>query len=136
MRLILLSLAICLIFTGCSNDNADQVEEQNVSETDSVAEIDEVDTEDQNPVVGVWEVVEVIEGEDIGNTGVIYSFNEDGTMSSKSGVINVEGTYTIAGDTIKITQGEVSMDILYSFENGNMIYKIINGTQTFLLEKK
>ncbi|KQC06125.1 MAG: hypothetical protein APR54_07695 [Candidatus Cloacimonas sp. SDB] len=136
MRLILLFLAICLIFTGCSSESADQVEEQNEAETDSIVEVDENDTEDQNPVVGTWEVVEVLEGEDIGNTGVIYTFNDDGTMSSKSGVINVEGTYSIAGDTIKISQGEVNMDILYSFEDGNMIYKIIKGTQTFLLKKK
>lgn len=139
MRFILLSLAICLVFTGCSTDSADQVDQQNDSNSDSETEIvetDEVEVEDQNPVVGVWEVIEVIEGEDIANTGVIYTFNDDGTMSSKSGALEVEGTYAIVADTIKITQGSVNMDILYSFENGNMIYKIINGTQTFLLEKK
>jgi hypothetical protein len=89
-----------------------------------------------NPLVGSWEVVEVVAGPDYSNTGTFYEFNDDGTMKSGSGSLSIDGTYEVIGDTLRIVLGGVSMDILISFEDGNLIYDLADGDQTFLMERR
>jgi len=129
MRVLLFIAMAGLLLHGCGGENAD------VSDTDSGNGMgDEI--AEENVIVGTWEVIDVISGEDISNTGVIYVFNEDGTMESSSGALKIEGTWSISGDTLKQVLGGIDMDVLFSFDGDDLVYDIINGEQTFLLELK
>ena len=86
--------------------------------------------------MGTWEVVDVIAGPDYGNTGTVYVFNGDGTMSSGSGSLAVEGTYEVTGDTLRVVLGGVSLDVLHSFRDGDLVYDLADGEQTFLMERR
>ncbi len=128
MRVFLLIAMAGLLVFGCGGgENADSAGNDDTA-GDEVAE--------ENGIVGMWEVIDVISGEDISNTGVIYVFNEDGTMQSSSGALKIDGTWTVAGDTLKQIIGGVSMDALFSFDGDNLVYEIVNGTQIFLLERQ
>ncbi|MBN2608607.1 MAG: hypothetical protein JXA64_05790 [Candidatus Fermentibacteraceae bacterium] len=129
MRLILAGLVLVLM-AGCGGSG--ESEPATGGDTDSGGDAAVSD----NPLVGRWEVVEVIEGPDYSNTGTFYEFKEDGSMSAGQGVMSIEGTYIVIGDTLRIVLGGVSMDILHSFDDGNLIYDIVNGDQTFLMEPR
>jgi hypothetical protein len=128
--------AVALVLSGCGGEEAERPESgSEQATTDEVQEAEEVEPVG-NTVVGTWEVVEVIRGEDWSNTGTVYVFGSDGSMSSSSGALTIEGTYTIVGDTLKIVLGGIDMDILFSFDEGRLVYEIINGEQTFLMERQ
>ena len=130
MRVFLLITMAGLLLSGCGGgDNGDGAD---VNNDDSMG--DEV--VEGNEIVGMWEVIDVISGEDISNTGVTYVFNEDGTMESSSGALKIEGTWSVAGDTLKQIIGGIEMDVLFSFDGDNLVYEIVNGTQIFLLERR
>jgi hypothetical protein len=125
MRVLLLTSAAAMLLFGCGGGNGGQAAEAGA------------DARPEEPtVVGTWEVAEVVEGDDIGNTGTIYEFNQDGTMCSRMGAMEVEGTYRVVGDTIKITQGTASFDACYRFEGESMLYDIQGGTQVFRMEPR
>jgi hypothetical protein len=129
MRYILSGLILALM-AGCGGSgNAEPAASGDADHGTEAAVSD-------NPLVGTWEVVEVIEGPDYSNTGTFYEFKEDGSMSAGLGAMSIEGTYTVIGDTLRIVLGGVSMDILHSFRDGNLIYDIVNGDQTFLMEPR
>ncbi len=129
MRYFLAGLVLVLM-AGCGgSENAEPAAN---GDTDHGAEVAVSD----NPLVGTWEVVAVIEGPDFSNTGTFYEFKDDGTMNAGQGALSIEGTYTVIGDTLRIVLGGVSMDILHSFDDGNLIYDIVNGDQTFLMEPR
>jgi len=123
-------MATLLLALGCGGSG----EEGTPSDADREEDVSAAASDD--PLVGEWEVVEVIEGPDYSNIGTFYIFNEDGTMSSGQGSMSIEGTYTVAGDTLRILLGGVEMDILHSFRDGNLVYDIVNGDQTFLMERR
>ena len=129
MRITLL-LATLLLALGCGGSGEEGTSSDSDREEDTSVAVSD------DPLVGEWEVVEVIEGPDYSNTGTFYVFNEDGTMSSGQGSMSIEGTYTVVGDTLRILLGGVEMDILHSFRDGNLIYDIVNGDQTFLMERR
>ena len=126
----LISMAALMLVLGCGGSG----EEGTSSDTGREGEASVAVSDD--PLIGEWEVVEVIEGPDYSNTGTFYVFNEDGTMSSGQGSMSIEGTYMVVGDTLRITLGGVEMDILHSFRDGNLVYDIVNGDQTFLMERR
>jgi hypothetical protein len=129
MRLIAAGLVLVLI-AGCGGSGGnDSAEGADTGGGTDVAQSD-------NPLVGTWEVIDVIEGPDYSNTGTFYVFNDDGTMSSGSGSMTIDGTYTVIGDTLRIVLGGVEMDILHSFQDGNLIYDLADGDQTFLMERR
>lgn len=123
MRALFLMMAAALLLMGCGGGNGEEASDAGGESQTS-----------EPTVVGTWEVAEVVGGEDIGNTGTVYEFNDDGTMCSRSGAMEVEGTYTIVGDTIKITQGTANFNVCYRFEGESMIYDIQGGPQIFRME--
>ncbi len=126
MRVLLMVLGVILAILGCVG------EEYETADMDIPA--DEVVLEG-DIVVGTWEVVEVTRGEDIGNTGTVYVFNGDGTMSSSSGVLTIEGTYVTVTDTLDMVLGGLEFQALFSFEDSRLIYEIVNGDQVFAMER-
>lgn len=129
MRYILAGLVLVLM-AGCGGSGGS--EPAAGGDADSGGDVAVSD----NPLVGTWEVVEVIAGPDYSNTGTFYEFNDDGTMSSGSGSLTIDGTYEVIGDTLRIVLGGVSMDILIDFQDGNLIYDLADGDQTFLMEPR
>ena len=130
MRTLLLVMVLGLAVLGCGNGESASQNDEGADDS-SAAEV-----VDDDGIVGTWKVIEVLSGDDISNTGVIYEFNNDGTMQSRSGAIKIDGTWSVAGDTLKQVIGGVDMDVLFSFDGDNLVYDIINGPQTFLLEKQ
>ena len=63
-------------------------------------------------------------------------FSPDGTMQAGSGSLSIEGTWSVAGDTLIEVLGGVEMKVLINIEGDSMIYDIIDGDQTFLLERR
>ncbi|MBD3277234.1 MAG: hypothetical protein GF388_02955 [Candidatus Aegiribacteria sp.] len=129
MRFIIVGLVVALL-AGCG-DSSNEGDTSNGGDPDTGTDVAASD----DPLVGTWEVVEVIEGPDYSNTGTFYTFNNDGTMSSGSGSMTIDGTYTVIDDTLRIILGGVEMDILHSFRDGNLIYDLVDGDQTFLMER-
>lgn len=126
MRTLLLVMVLGLAVLGCGNG-----ESAGGSTDDS--SVDEVQ---DDGIVGVWEVTEVLRGEDISNTGVIYEFTANGDMHSSSGALKIDGTYTIVGDTLKLILGGIDMDVLIDLDGDKLTFEIVNGPQTFLLERQ
>ena len=124
MRKLCLMTAAALLLLGCGGGNGED-SAQTGAEPES----------GEPTVVGTWEVVEVVSGEDMGNTGTVYEFNDDGTMCSRMGAMEVEGTYTVVGDTLKISQGTANYSACYRFDGESMIYDIQDGAQTFRMEQ-
>jgi len=124
MRKLCLTAAAALLLLGCGGGNG-----EDSAQTGAAPESGEP------TVVGTWEVVEVVSGEDLGNTGTVYEFNDDGTMCSRMGAMEVEGNYTVAGDTLKISQGTANYAACYRFDGESMIYDIQDGDQTFRMEQ-
>jgi len=125
MRKLCLTAAAALLLLGCGGGNG-----EDSAQTGAAPESDEP------TVVGTWEVVEVVSGEDMGNTGTVYEFNDDGTMCSRMGAMEVEGTYAVVGDTLKISQGTANYAACYRFDGESMIYDIQDGDQTFRMEQQ
>ncbi|MFO7949817.1 MAG: DUF5640 domain-containing protein [Candidatus Fermentibacteraceae bacterium] len=123
MRTLFLTAAAGLLLLGCGGGNGEES-----AQTGAAPESGEP------TVVGTWEVVEVVSGTDMGNTGVVYEFNEDGTMCSRMAGTAVEGTYTVVEDTLRITQGSASYDACYVLDGESMNFDILNGPQTFRME--
>jgi hypothetical protein len=134
MRTLLVVLALCMMLFGCGGEEADTGGNGDTAGGDEVVEPDVPEVPDE-PFVGTWEVVEV-RGEDIGNTGNIYTFEADGNMSIGSGSFVNEGTWSMAGDTVVAMFGSVEMPALVSFEGDNLVYEIVNGTQIFVMEPR
>jgi hypothetical protein len=109
MRTLLLVMVLGLAVMGCGNSDG---------------------------IVGIWEVTEVLSGEDISNTGTIYEFTAAGEMHSSSGAYKIDGTYTIVGDTLKLVLGGIDMDVLFNLDGDKLTYDIVNGPQIFLLERQ
>ena len=130
MRTLLIVMVLGIAVMGCgnggSNDGADINTDDGMG--DNVAE--------ENGIVGIWEVTEVLRGEDISNTGVIYEFAANGEMHSSSGALKIDGTYTIVGDTLKLILGGIDMDVLIDLDGDKLTFEIVNGPQTFLLERQ
>ncbi|OPL17685.1 MAG: hypothetical protein AVO35_08430 [Candidatus Aegiribacteria sp. MLS_C] len=129
MRFIAAMIAVVMV-TGCGGSG-----ESGTAEGGSAGGGSETAPEG-DPLVGTWEVVEVIAGPDYGNTGTVYVFNGDGTMSSGIGHLAVEGTYVVIGDTLRVVLGGVSLDVLHSFQDGDLVYDLADGEQTFLMERR
>ncbi|MCK5115534.1 MAG: hypothetical protein KAR44_02975 [Candidatus Aegiribacteria sp.] len=126
MRTLLLVIVLGLAVLGCGNGES----AGGSTDDSSVAEVQ------SDGIVGVWEVTEVLRGEDISNTGVIYEFNANGEMHSSSGALKIDGTYTIVGDTLKLILGGIDMDVLIDLDGDKLTFEIVNGPQTFLLERQ
>ncbi len=124
MRTLLLVMVLGLSVLGCGNGES----AGGSTDDSSVAE--------ENGIVGIWIVMEVIAGDDIMNTGTTYEFRADGSMQSRRGALEIDGTYTLVGDTLRQVIGGIDMDVLYSLDDDELIYDIINGAQTFLLERQ
>ena len=126
MRTLLLVMVLGLAVLGCGNGES----AGGSTDDSSVAEVQ------SDGIVGVWEVTEVLRGEDISNTGVIYEFTANGEMHSSSGAPKIDGTYTIVGDTLKLILGGIDMDVLIDLDGDKLTFEIVNGPQTFLLERQ
>jgi hypothetical protein len=126
MRTLLLVMVLGLAVLGCGNGES----AGGSTDDSSVAEVQ------SDGIVGVWEVTEVLRGEDISNTGVIYEFTANGEMHSSSGALKIDGTYTIVGDTLKLILGGIDMDVLIDLDGDKLTFEIVNGPQTFLLERQ
>ena len=130
MRTLLFVMVLGLVVLGCgnggSNDGAD------VNTDDGMGD----DVAQEHAIVGIWEVTEVLSGEDISNTGTIYEFTANGEMHSSSGAFKIDGTYTIVGDTLKLVLGGIDMDVLIDLDGDKLTYDIVNGPQIFLLERQ
>ena len=94
------------------------------------------DVAEEHAIVGIWEVTEVLSGEDISNTGTIYEFRADGSMQSRRGALKIDGTYIIVSDTLRQVVGGIDMDALYTLDGNELTYNIVNGPQTFLMERQ
>lgn len=57
-------------------------------------------------------------------------------MQSVSGYISIDGTWSVVGDTLRQVPGGVDMNVLLSSDAKNMVFYTINGSQTFLPEKR
>lgn len=126
MRTLLLVMVLGLAVMGCGNgESAD-----GSSDGNSIPEVE------NDGIVGSWIVAEVIAGEDIMNTGTNYEFRADGSMESSRGALVIEGTYTLVGDTLRQVIGGIDMDVLYSLDGDKLVYDVINGEQTFLMERQ
>lgn len=130
MRTLLLVMVLSLAVLACGNGESDDGSDVNTD--DEMGE----EVVEEGGIVGTWEVVEVIAGEDIMNTGTVYEFRADGSMQSRRGALKIDGTYTLVGDTLRQVIGGIDMDVLYSLDGDDLVYDIINGTQTFLLERQ
>ena len=126
MKILIVTALMAIAVAGCGGG-------EESSGADDVQETAESPAEG---VVGTWEVAEVIEGTDIGNTGTFYTYSDDGTMQSGSGAMTIEGTWEISGDTLKQVIGGVNMNVLHSIDGDEMVYDIINGEQTFRLVRQ
>ncbi len=126
MRTLLVVMVLGLAVLGCGNGGS----AGGSTDDSSGAEVE------SNGIVGIWIVIEVIAGEDISNTGVIYEFWADGSMQSRSGALKIDGTYTLVGDTLRQVIGGIDMDALYSLDGDKLTYEIVNGTQIFLMERQ
>jgi hypothetical protein len=135
MRTLLIVLGLCMMLFGCGGESADTADNGDTAGGDEVVEPDVPEVPDE-PFVGTWEVVAVIEGEDIGNTGNIYTFEADGSMSIGSGSFVNEGSWTLAGDTLVTAFGTVEMPALISFDGDDLIFRIVNGDQVFQMERR
>ena len=126
MRTLLVVMVLGLAVLGCGNGDS----AGGSTDDSSVAEVQ------NDGIVGSWIVAEVIAGEDIMNTGTNYEFRADGSMESSRGALVIEGTYTLVGDTLRQVIGGIDMDALYSLDGDELVYDIINGDQTFLMERQ
>ena len=126
MRTLLVVMVLGLAVLGCGNGGS----AGGSTDDSSVAEVQ------NDGIVGSWIVAEVIAGEDIMNTGTNYEFRADGSMESSRGALVIEGTYTLVGDTLRQVIGGIDMDALYSLDGDELVYDIINGDQTFLMERQ
>ena len=131
MRTLLIVLGLSMMLFGCGGESAETAGNGDANGGEEVSEPDVPD----EPFVGTWEVVEV-RGEDIGNTGNIYTIEADGNMSIGSGSFVNEGSWSMAGDTVVALFGSVEMPALVSFEDDNLVYEIVNGTQIFVMEPR
>lgn len=126
MRTLLVVMVLGLAVLGCGNSDS----AGGSTDDSSVAEVE------SDGIVGIWIVMEVIAGDDIMNTGTTYEFRADGSMQSRRGALEIDGTYTLVGDTLRQVIGGIDMDALYSVDGDELIYEIVNGPQTFLLERQ
>lgn len=133
MRALLAMLLVSVALTGCGAGDEAEVTETPDAESGERVEV----VEDDAPIVaGTWEVIEVTRGEDISNTGTVYSFGRDGSMTTSSGMMSIEGTYTVLGDTLAMNLGGIEMNSLISFEGDLLVFEILNGDQIFLMERR
>ena len=130
MRSLLLVMVLGLAVLGCGNGGGNDGADTNTD--DGMGD----DVAGEHGIVGIWIVMEVIAGEDIMNTGTTYEFRADGTMQSRRGALEIDGTYTLVGDTLRQVIGGIDMDALYSLDGDELTYEIVNGPQTFLLERQ
>jgi len=126
MRTLLVVMVLGLAVLGCGNGDS----AGGSTDDSSVAEVE------SNGIVGIWEVTGVLSGEDISNTGTIYEFRADGSMQSRRGALQIDGTYTLVGDTLRQVIGGIDMDALFSLDGDKLTYDIVNGPQTFLMERQ
>ena len=126
MRAFLLVMVLGLAVMGCGNGGS----------ADGSSDGNSIPEGESDGIVGSWIVAEVIAGEDIMNTGTKYEFRADGSMESSRGALVIEGTYTLVGDTLRQVIGGIDMDCLYNLDGDELVYDIINGEQTFLLERQ
>jgi len=129
MRALLSVMVLGLAVLGCgSAENADGA--------DAVTDDGMGDEISDGGILGLWEVIEVTSGTDFSNTGTTYLFRPDGTMQAGSGSLSMDGTWSVAGDTLIEVLGGVEMKVLISIDDNSMIFDIIGGEQTFLLERR
>ena len=129
MRTLLIVMVLGIAVMGCgggSNDGAD------INTDDGMGD----DVAEEHAIVGIWEVTGVLSGEDIGNTGTIYEFRADGSMQSRRGALQIDGTYTIVNDTLRQVIGGIDMDALYTLDGNELTYNVVNGPQTFIMERQ
>ena len=139
MKKLLVMVSLLLLVLGCGGGEqeepaADGTPSSSGSAADAAA--GEPEPETAGGIVGAWEVVEVLEGEDLMNTGTVYTFGADGGMSSASGSFTIEGTYEVHGDTLAMVLGGVDMQAVFTLEGGKLVYEIVNGEQVFLMEPR
>ena len=133
MRALLGILLVSVALAGCGAGDGAEVAEAPESESGESVEV----VEDDAPIVtGTWEVIEVTRGEDISNTGTVYEFGSDGSMTTSSGMMSIEGTYIVVGDTLAMNLGGIEMNALFSFDGNMLVYEILNGDQIFLMERR
>ena len=133
MRTLLTILLVSVALTGCGADDGAEVAEAPAADSGESVEV----IEDDAPVVaGKWEVIEVTRGQDIANTGTVYEFGSDGSMTTSSGMMSIEGSYSVVGDTLVMNLGGIEMNALFSFDGDMLVYEILNGDQIFLMERR
>ncbi|MBD3276785.1 MAG: hypothetical protein GF388_00645 [Candidatus Aegiribacteria sp.] len=125
MRILLITTIVAAVIAGCGGNGEE-----------AGADVQDTPEASAEGIVGTWEVVEVVEGTDMGNIGTYYTYNEDGTMKSGSATMSIEGTWEISGDTLKQEIGGVTLDVIHSLNGNEMVYDIINGEQTFRLRRQ
>ena len=95
------------------------------------------------PIVGIWEVVEATGIAADSNKGVIYEFDSDSNAKVGSGILTSKGKYAVQGNILTITYPnnvEFKAEIKFEDNNKRMILKNLKTsgsyTQVFTLTKK
>ena len=92
MRTLIVILGLCTLLAGCGGEEA-ETSHAGHDHDQGNGDVEEPDTQvSDDPIVGSWEIVAVLEGEDIDNTGSIYTFAANGDMTIEGRWTN-EGSY-------------------------------------------
>jgi len=91
-----------------------------------------------NPLVGEWKIVEAEGSMADLNKGVIYTFNDDGSMTIKGMGITTKAKYTQEGEKLKIVfeVGNMTFEAKIEIKDKTMKYELLNSDQKFVMEKQ
>ena len=93
----------------------------------------------KNPIVGEWTITNAEGTAASSNQGMIYIFNDDGTLTTKYGTIETKYTYTTDNDTLTMNyNGGNSIILMWIYEindNKMTLQNISDTSQKLELEK-
>ena len=120
--LTLVLFAGLFTFTACDKDDTD--------------DMDEMTTENSDPFLGAWLVVEAegLFAED--NQGLIYTFEESGDMNIEGESFTSFGTYVRNDTLLTYDIGGIEVQFEYVMEEEKMDWESTTSDQKFKLEKQ
>lgn len=89
-----------------------------------------------NPLIGKWKVTEAEGPMSDLSIGTIYNFIDDTNLSLERESFKNQAKYKVSGDTISYSVGKITVDANFKIEGNKLTYKIINGSQTFIMVKE
>jgi len=120
--LTLVLFAGLFTFTACDKDDTD--------------DMDDMTTENSDPFLGAWLVVEAegLFAED--NQGLIYTFEENGDMNIEGDSFTSFGTYVRNDTLLTYDIGGIEVQFEYVMESEKMDWESTTSDQKFKLEKQ